>query len=192
MDSDASLVIQIWATARVFSILACSRAARHLWQVHAVGYSVSMLHSAPGNTFRPSRTCRSPRGRGTRGRYREWHCGFVRPRTNRCPFGTTIYVTMGKPEIMDWMSSLTVRPCGSHGALQSLFNALVRRLTEPLFPRGVYREASRLPVTLFTAGSMFIEIGNKLFITQLPRRRDFVINARGNEQPARAVTSAVF
>lgn len=159
-------------------------ASRHLRQVHAVGYPVSVLHSAV--PF--GRTCRSLWGCGTRGRYREWQCGFVRPRTNRCPFGATIYVTMGKPEIVDWMSSLTVVRIPR----QSLFSALVRRLTEPIPARRVSREASRLPVTLFTAGSMFIEIGNKLFIAQLPRRRDFVINARGNEQPARAVTSAVF
>lgn len=66
-----------------------------------------------------------------------------------------------------------------------------RESTSAYSPREACIAVSRLPATLFTTGSMSTEIGNKLFIAQLPVR-DFVINARGNEQPATAVMSAVF
>jgi len=107
--------------------------SRHLWQVHAVGYPVSMLlgtgqylSAVPnvpislGYTWPVSRTA----------------VPFVRPRTNQCPFGATIYVTMGKPEIMDWMASLTIVRIPRRTAISF---ALVRRLTKPIPARRVSR-----------------------------------------------------
>lgn len=127
---------------------------------------------------------------GTRGQYREWQCGFVRPRTNPIPIRRSNLCDDGQTgnHGLDVLPDRRADPTAGC----NLFSARSCEGYPSLFPRGVYREASRLPATLFTAESMFTEIGNKLFIAQLPRRRDFVINARGNEQPARAVTSAIF
>lgn len=55
----------------------------------------------------------------------------------------------------------------------------------------MYRGLEVTGDVIYSWESMSTEIGNKLFIAQLPVR-DFVINARGNEQQATAVMSAVF
>lgn len=87
----------------MFLIFSCVLAGSgHFRQVRVVGYPVSMLFNIGQRSLSQrevSRGCRSLQG-GIRD-----HIGNVHPRANQCSLSARIYVTMDKPEIMDWTFS---------------------------------------------------------------------------------------